>query len=191
MNGDKVLIDFVSRTRKKFDIVDFVGDESIVFSLFPKEAIEYAISDKEKEISQKTNSDFEALKITATEYETTISNLNAENATLKTSNEELSNYKNNNEKSIHTSEVNEVFSDFEESLKDNEEYVAYKSQVETDIMAYSVDVVSDKLNAIFGKLQFSRVAKKPKEKVSASVINVDDSGVKTSRYGKYEKYVNK
>jgi len=189
MNGDKVIIDFVSKIRKKFDIVDFVEGESIIFNLLPQEAVEYALNDREKEISQKPNADFDALKIKVSEYESTIEILNTEIGTLKTSNEELSNYKDKKELDIHTEKINEVFSDFEENLKDNEKYALLKSEVEKDIMKYNIENLKKDLLAILGELNFNKTTKKVKEKIVAPVINIDGNDVRKSRYGKYEKFI--
>jgi len=51
MSGDKVIIDFESKKRKKFEIVDFVEGD-MAFELFPKEAVEYELSTKEKELQE-------------------------------------------------------------------------------------------------------------------------------------------
>lgn len=141
---------------------------------------------------QDERSNFEALNTKVSEFELTINNLTEEINTLKTSNEELSNYKNNNELEIHTNNINEVFSDFEESLKDNEKYTTLKSAVEKDIMNFNVDNLRKDLLAILGELNFSKSNKKSKlEKVVAPVIATVDNNVEKSRYGKYEQYLEK
>lgn len=138
------------------------------------------------------SAEFEILKTKTSEFEATIETLNTEISTLKTSNEELSNYKNNNELEIHTNNINEVFSDFEESLKENETYTTLKFAVEKDIMNFNVDTLKKDLLAILGELNFSKTNKKAKpDKVVAPVINPDNSEVKTSRYGKYEQFIEK
>jgi len=54
MNGDSVVIDFATKKRKKFEIVDFIDGESAnMFNLFPQEAIDYAVSSKEKELTEE------------------------------------------------------------------------------------------------------------------------------------------
>jgi len=53
MNGDSVVVDFATKKRKKFEIVDFIDGEAVaMFNLFPQEAIDYAVSDKEKELTE-------------------------------------------------------------------------------------------------------------------------------------------
>ena len=79
MSGDKVVIDFATKKRKKFEIVDFVdGETSVVFNLFPQEAIDYAISDKEKELTEQLTSQF------ATEKETAVVEIQTKLDTLTT-----------------------------------------------------------------------------------------------------------
>jgi len=54
MTGDSVTIDFATKKRKKFEIVDFIdGETATMFNLFPQEAIDYAVSDKEKELTEQ------------------------------------------------------------------------------------------------------------------------------------------
>ena len=54
MNGDSVVVDFATKKRKKFEIVDFIDGEVVtMFNLFPQEAIDYAASDKEKELTEE------------------------------------------------------------------------------------------------------------------------------------------
>jgi len=66
MSGDKVLIDFTTKKRKKFEIVDFVdGEITATFNLFPQEAIDYAVSDKEKELTEQLTTQFTTEKETA------------------------------------------------------------------------------------------------------------------------------
>lgn len=140
---------------------------------------------------QDERSNFEALNTKVSEFELTINNLTEEINTLKTSNEELSVYKNNNELEIHTNNINEVFSDFEESLKDNEKYITLKSAVENDVMNFNVDNLRKDLLAILGEMNFSKSNKKTKEKVVAPVITTDDNNAEKPRYGKYEQYLEK
>jgi hypothetical protein len=145
--------------------------------------------DENQKLQDDRNS-FEALKTKTSEFELTITTLNTEIETLKTSNEELLIYKNNNELNIHTDKVNEVFSDFEESLKENEKYIVLKSAVEKDIMNFSVDDLKKDLLAILGELNFSKTNKKSKpEKIVAPVINSESEETVKPRYGKYEQYM--
>ena len=191
MSGDKVIIDFATKKRKKFEIVDFVEGE-IVFSLFPQEAIEYVVADKVKENETKVSEEFEALKTKSVEFEATITNLNTEIATLKTTNEDLLIYKNKNEKELHETAIGEVFTEFDESLKENQEYIELKEKVNADVMNYNVENLEKELFVMIGKVNFSKTNKKTKvEKVSASVIEGTGTEVVGSRYGKYEKFIEK
>lgn len=122
MSGDKAIIDFESKKRKKFEIVDFVEGE-VVFELFPKEAVEYEVLTKEKELQEsfsveKENAikeiqdkfdaqpELEELQSRISEYETNLSSLTeqfnsikSENETLKESNTTLEQFKSDIEKS--------------------------------------------------------------------------------------------
>ena len=59
MNGDSVSIDFSTKKRKKFQIVDFEDGILNEFELFPKEAVEYEISSKEKELMEQFSTEKE------------------------------------------------------------------------------------------------------------------------------------
>ncbi len=133
---------------------------------------------------QKLQDERNKFEVIAAEYE----QLKTENETLKSVNEELTNYKNNNELKLHTASLEELFSQFEDELKDNEEYIQFKTAVSKDVMAYSIDFVEEKLNAIFGKMKFVKNKKPKVDKVSAGVIDIVPE-IKISRYGKYDKYI--
>lgn len=59
MSGDKVVVDFATRKRKKFQIVDFEVEVSVEFNLFPQEALDYELLVKEKELSNQFTADKE------------------------------------------------------------------------------------------------------------------------------------
>jgi len=162
------------------------NEETIIATItgeFEEMVVVWLTIEENKKLQDDRNSlETMSLKISKYESEITI---------LKTTNEELSTYKNNKEKEIHTNKVNEIFAKFEDSLSDNQDYIDYKKSVSKDVMNYSIEVIEDKLSAIFGKLQFSKVKKPKNEKVSALVIENSDSEieVKPLRYGKYEKLI--
>lgn len=142
--------------------------------------------------AEKINAEFEALKTKSAEFEVTINTLTEENTTLKTTNEDLVTYKNKNKKELHETAISEVFAEFDESLKENQEYTELKEKVNTDVMNYNVENLEKELFAMVGKVNFSKAGKKVKtEKVSASVIEGTGTEVVGSRYGKYEKFIEK
>lgn len=189
MNGDKCVIDFSTKKRKKFQIVDFVDGEAMMYSLFPQEAIDYEVKSKEKEVETKTSEEFEALKIKNAENETTITTLTEQFTNLQDENQKLAEYKSTKEIEIQTEAMNELFSDFEDNLKDCEKYSLLKEDINKDIMNYNVENVRKDLLSILGELNFSKTTKKTKvEKVFATVIETEDK-TQTSRYGKYEKFM--
>ena len=147
-----------------------------------------AENQKIQEDRNKLETDNQALASKIAELEEKIASLNTENNNLKTSNNELSEYKKNNEIKLHTAALEEVFSNYEDELKDSDDYIKFKETVANDVMAFTVEVVEEKLNAIFGKMKFSKTKKAKTEKVSAGVIDPILPQV-TSRYGKYDKYI--
>lgn len=213
MNGDKVIIDFASKKRKKFEIVDFVEGETM-FSLFPQEAIDYAIKDTIKETEDKftsINTELETLKSQITEYENKFTELETiqseldtiktEFETLTTENNQLKEFKQNIEFKIEIEnkrvEMEGLIEEFESVLNGNEEFEQIKKDVADDeklnIMEYNT--METKLYAIVGKVKFE---KKKKDKVKKNVAfsrvnieidngnNIDDLGKK--EYGEASKY---
>ncbi len=138
MNGDNVAIDFESKKRKKFEIVDFIEGD-VVFELLSKEAVEYEVSVKEKELQESFSVEKDIIvkeikdeynnKIS--EYETNLTSLTeqfnliqTENSQLKESNASLSEFKTNTEQA-----QQEAFEKKQKELK--EELVTNFSKVLT------------------------------------------------------------
>ena len=77
-------------------------------------------------------------------------------------------------------------------MKENQEYIELKEKVNADVMNYNVENLEKELFVMIGKVNFSKTNKKTKvEKVSASVIEGTGTEVVGSRYGKYEKFIEK
>lgn len=213
MNVDKVTIDFATKKRKKFEIVDFIEGET-VFSLFPQEAIDYAIKDNIRESEEKFTilnaeleqfktqftdyenkiAEFELLKtkvsdyeVKITENESTIAILTEQFNITKEENKNLLEYKNNNELEIKKSQVEDIISDFESILNDNEEFKAIK----INAMNYEIEELEKELFAIEGRVKHSKntKSKKTSANFSSKVSVVDDETEKESYYGNAVKYI--
>jgi hypothetical protein len=183
-----------SNREEEYGRFTYSFDETNIIATITSEfekLIKTALTQEEYDKVMADRAEFETLKTKSAEFELTINTLTTENTNLKTKNEELTSYQNTKEKEIHTEAINQVFTQFDEELKENKDYVDFKEKVNADVMKYSVELVDEKLNAIFGKVQFTKTNKKKvTEKISAIVIE-GETEVKGSRYGKYEKYVEK
>lgn len=213
MNGDKVIIDFASKKRKKFEIVDFVEGETM-FSLFPQEAIDYAIKDTIKETEDKftsINTELQQFKSQISDYENKLSDfdtiktefesLKTEFETLTTENNQLKEFKQNIEFKIEIEnkrvEMEGLIEEFESVLSGNEEFEQIKNDITDDekLNTMEYNTVETKLYAIVGKVKFEKKKKdKIKKNVAFSRVNVevndsndvDDLGKK--EYGEASKY---
>ena len=95
-NNDSVTIGFDSKKRMKFDIVEFVGEtDTIIFEVYPKEAIEYAEQLKERELKENFDSEQE--------------NLNKEFSDLKAENERLASFEKETLEEQRKFQENELF----------------------------------------------------------------------------------
>lgn len=213
MSEDSVVIDFTTKKRKKFEIVDFIEGETM-FSLFPQEAVDYAIKDGIKEIEENFTSvstELETLKSQITEYENKFTELETiqseldiiktENENLTSENTQLKEFKQNIEFKIEIEnkrvEMEGLIEDFESVLTGNEEFEQIKEDITEDeklnIMEYNT--METKLYAIVGKVKFEKKKKdKIKKNVAFSRVNIEvDNGsleVK-NEYGEASKYLPK
>lgn len=177
MSGDSVLIDFASMKRKKFEIVDFVeGQTTETFTLFPQEAIDCALVDKDKEFTNVTT-EFEELKIKVSEYETkitenetTLTSLTEQFNSIKEDNIALLEYKNNNELEIKKSQIEDIISDFESVLGENEEFKVIK----INALSYEIEALEEKLYALEGKIKHAKNTKQPKKTQTFSRVSIID-----------------
>ena len=213
MNGDKVIIDFASKKRKKFEIVDFVEGETM-FSLFPQEAIDYAIKDTIKETEDKftsINTELQQFKSQISDYENKLSDfdtiktefesLKTEFETLTTENNQLKEFKQNIEFKIEIEnkrvEMEGLIEEFESVLSGNEEFEQIKNDITDDekLNTMEYNTVETQLYAIVGKVKFEKKKKdKIKKNVAFSRVNVeiDNGGLEVkNEYGEASKYLPK
>ena len=138
-NGDNIVIDFESKKRKKFSIVDF--DEGELASPFVSvfEQIEKAYS-KEKNAVTEIESKYQKAQEDITSMEGEL--------------EELRQFKNETENAIAESErrtsLEKVFSNFED-LSGVEEFELFKEKCNENCMKYELDIVEEKCYAICRK----------------------------------------
>ncbi len=162
-NGDNIVIDFESKKRKKFSIVDF--DEGELASPFVSvfEQIEKAYS-KEKNAVTEIESKYQKAQEDITSMEGEL--------------EELRQFKNETENAIAESErrtsLEKVFSNFED-LSGVEEFELFKEKCNEDCMKYELDIVEEKCYAIRGRQgvssKFSLGTKVPKLPIESNKDN--------------------
>ena len=211
MSEDSIVIDFDSKKKKKFEIVDFIEGQSMeTFTLFPQEAIDYALINKDKEFSS-VNTEFEELKVKVSEYEIAISehatkvsefeleitNYESSKSTLTEQfnivteeNKNLLEYKNNNELEIKQSQIDDIISDFESILGENEEFKVIKEKA----MEFEVEALEKELYALEGKIKHAKVNKPAKKPQTFSRVSVDpevNNDVTESYYGDAVKFIPK
>jgi hypothetical protein len=209
MSGDNVVIDFETKKRKKFEIVDFVDGETTVFSLFPQEAIDYAVKDNSKETEEKIanfktiSTELEELKTKISEYETTIlthettiTEFEATIETLSSENTKLQEFKSTIEFENKRIEIEGLIEDFEEVLKDNEEFEQIKKDIIIDekLINMEYQVLEDKFFALEGKLKHdSKKKDKVKKSAAFSRVNIEIDGNKEigSEYGEASRFLPK
>lgn len=150
---------------------------------------------------------YEALKIKASEYESTISTqtsqlteFEATVSNLTSENTQLKEFKSNIEFENKRIEIESLIEDFESVLKDNEEFQQIKEDVTIDekLGTMEYQALEDKLFALEGKLKHDFKKKdKVKKPIAFSRVNVevdnsnevDDLGKK--EYGEASKYLPK
>jgi len=146
MNGDSVVVDFATKKRKKFEIVDFIDGEVVtMFNLFPQEAIDYAVSDKEKELTEqfskpddntdavtKVTEKFNALQVEKDEVTEKFIVLESEKNTLTEEFETLKSKVTEYETSISTltEQFNTIKSENETLTQSNQSLAEFKSNTE-------------------------------------------------------------
>ena len=156
-----------------------------------------------RDVAEGVSIEYEALKIGVEDYKNNISTLETEKVTLSeqittfetsiTSKDsiisELQEYKNSNELEIKKSQVDEIISDFEVTLGENEEFELIK----IDAMTYEVDILQEKLFCLEGKIKHTKtITKTKKPQTFSSKVSVEpDTNTNESYYGDAVKYLKK
>lgn len=212
MNGDSVIVDFESKKRKKFEIVDFVEGVQNQFSLFPQEALDYEVASKEKELTEqfsKVNEGVEtaeqiAEKFTALELEkqeiqtqldTATTNFNTISAEFELAKPELTRLKDFETTTLSTQRTQAeeaIFSQFEQ-LAENEEFQALKSNASQ----FTLEQLEEKSALILVKsgtnIKFTAKPNKSKSQTVKLGLNRQNQDEPDSKpYGNlFEKYLPK
>lgn len=175
--GDAISIDFTSKKRKKFEIVDFVEGVSNQFELFPKEAIEYELNSKEKELTENFTADKEtAVK----EVKEQLDQITKDFEAIQPELERLKGFEKTTLDTERENQETVLFSQYEEELKDVEEFTTLK----TNAGNYSLEELEKELALVYVKKNTNFSASNPKkDKVKLAVPHKDDS--EESPYGKY------
>lgn len=158
LDGDDVIIDWESKTRKKYAIVDYIEGEAksypVAASMFAEKANE-SFNQKESAVAAMHDAE-EKLAAAQTEIE------------------ELRQFKLNTETAARSAEIEAVFAQFAD-LNGNEMFEALCSSVKEDILNASPDSVEEKCYAIRGRMaapsKFSLDGSAPKLQVE----HVDDN----------------
>jgi len=120
LDGDTVVVDFESKKRKKFEIVDF-DEGSTELSLFPQEAIDYAKKIKEKELQEEFASEKNKIEKAKDEIQSDFEEVKKEFQLFKDENQRLKDFEAKTLKEKREAEESELFGKFSK-LNGIEEY---------------------------------------------------------------------
>lgn len=144
VSGDSISIDFESKARKKFQIVDFEGEDSPTqsFEVVPKEAIDYEVKVAEKKTSIDYEKKLEAQKEKLSALENDVNDLR------EFKSKRLADERNSAEQ--------ELYSQFAKELTEEE-----INSVKEKASEYSLDQLEEKLFTLVGKKKanFSKITK--------------------------------
>ena len=169
VDGDSVTIDFDSKKRKKFEVVDFLEGTS-EFSIIPKEALEYEVKVAEKKIEDKFTKDQD-------EFKQQYSNLENEVESLRA----FKKLKVTEERFEHESQL---FNSFSSELTEEE-----MKTLKDTASEFSLEQLEEKLFVMVGKKKASFSKQTKKEKQTSIKIELDRKEEKQTVYGGlFEKY---
>lgn len=181
VNGDKVVINFESKKRKKFEIVDFEDGVSTEFELFPKDAIVYAVDVKEKELIKQFNSEKETV---VNELQTKLDTITTEYEKIKPEYERLQKF----ESDILTAERKEAEEALFEEFKDLDGIQEYE-EIKEKISEYELDAFEKECFAIRGKMN-SKFSVKNFQKKQGKV-KIEFSKKNEEKVGEFDELFNK
>lgn len=168
---DSIVIDFASKKRKKFEVVDFVEGTDVDFTAIPKEILEYEIKVAEKKISDTFTQDKEEMESKFNKLEEEITSLREFKATKLT--EER------------VQQEQELFEKFSSELTEQE-----INELKEVVSDFTLEQLEEKLFTLVGKKKFSVNSATKKEKHSNVKIDIETPEDKpASAYGDlFEKY---
>jgi hypothetical protein len=171
INGDKVVIDFESKKRKKFEVVDFDEGSTIEFTAIPQEILEYEIKVAEKKIEEKFMKENDELKQRFSTLEEEIKDLR-DFKELKTTEERVQ-------------KETDLFNSFSAELTEDE-----MQPVKETASEFSLEQLEEKLFTLVGKKK-ATFSKQPKKEKQTIKINVEHNEEEPKAYGGiFEKYNN-
>ncbi|PLR72308.1 hypothetical protein [Bacillus sp. UMB0728] len=155
-DGDKITIDFDSKKRKKFEIVDFDEGTSGEFSVIPKDALEYEVKVAEKKIEDKFGKEQETLK--------------EQFSKLEQDAEELRQFKAGKLQEERTEKESALFDSFSNELTEED----VKDLKET-ASEFSLEQLEEKLFTLVGKKKANFTKQPKREKQTSVKIEVENT----------------
>jgi hypothetical protein len=165
VNGDKVTINFDSRKRKKFEIVDFEEGVGTEFTAYPKDAIEYEVKVAEKKTEDKFSAENKTLQDKYTKLEKEVETLN--------------NFKSSKEKEERQTCEFELFERFSSELSEED-----IKEIKEKSSEFTLEQLEEKLFTLLGKKKatFSKQPKKEKQSIKIELENNDNDNLDAKPY---------
>lgn len=170
-NGDKVTIDFDSKKRKKFEVVDFEEGVDVEFTAIPEEILEYEVKVAEKKAEEKFTQEKEELQQNFT--------------TLEEEAKTLRQFKEEKLSAERLEKETEIYESFSTELTEEEMQVVKDNSSE-----FTLEQIEEKLFTLVGKKKasFSKQPKKEKQSTVKIEVEKEDNGKPSPYGGLFEKY---
>ena len=177
MEGDKPVIDFATKNRKKIEYTDFVESTQVIEGAF-------SFAKEVEDFCQIADSKIGELTTEKETVETNYSSIKTEYEEIKPKYDDFVKEKEENEKKSIDLKKDECFAKFDEHLSEMAEYTALKSDKEN----LALDTIESKCAILFTQKSLNtNFSKKPKneESLTADVMDFssEDEGVIQTKYG--------
>ena len=177
MEGDKPVIDFATKNRKKIEYTDFVESTQVIEGAF-------SFAKEVEDFCQIADSKIGELTTEKETVETNYSSIKTEYEEIKPKYDDFVKEKEENEKKLIDLKKDECFAKFDEHLSEMAEYTALKSDKEN----LALDTIESKCAILFTQKSLNtNFSKKPKneESLTADVMDFssEDEGVIQTKYG--------
>ncbi len=181
MSGDKAIIDFTTKKRKKFQIIDFEDNDLLVFELYPREALEYELLIREKSLVSQFATEKEDI---ANQLDT----ITMEYEQLKPEIERLQNFEKETLENQRKEAEEILFAQFDEKLKDIKEY----EQLKETASNFELDALEKECFVILGKQSANFTAKPTKKEKVKIEFNKAKNQEQEDEFGDlFDKYLKK
>lgn len=175
--GDKPVIDFATKNRKKIEYTDFVESTQVIEGAF-------SFAKEVEDFCQIADSKIGELTTEKETVETNYSSIKTEYEEIKPKYDDFVKEKEENEKKSIDLKKDECFAKFDEHLSEMTEYTALKSDKEN----LALDTIESKCAILFTQKSLNtNFSKKPKneESLTADVMDFssEDEGVIQTKYG--------